>query len=189
MIKQPPRIDTEDELALAKLVAKYALLPHPSVVREVRNPVFPTLRVNRELRNKTTECGRYVGDDNKSPRWALLWAHGFKRQTVASGWQVAHIWERAKDPAAFTQLANLAFVPKSLTRLTDDGGAAAAFLRWHSAHVYQWAPTDAEIGAAPLGYSEIDWNYLPRCNNPREVIEERRASQDCLMLAINKLST
>ncbi|WP_336986263.1 hypothetical protein [Altererythrobacter aquiaggeris] len=158
-------------------------------MRDVRDPVFPTLRVNREHRYKPTGCGRYVGDDNKSPRWALLWAHGYKRQTVASGWQVAHIWERAKDPASFSRLANLAFVPKSLTRLTDEGGAAAAYLRWHSAQVYKWSPEDAKITKAPSGYAKLEWNYLPFCKNPAAIIQERRASQDSLMLAINKLLT
>jgi hypothetical protein len=183
---QIAQLDLNDQLALAKIVARYALLPHPDVVSQIPMAIFPTRRVGK-ARYEVSECGTFVGDDNVSPRWALLWSHGYDRQYVASGWQVAHVWEVTKDPAAFTALANLAFVPKPLTRLTDEGGPAALYLRYHAHTVYGWRPNDAEIPAKPNGYEDVRFLYLPYHADPRGAIRRGLTSSNKLMRSMKQI--
>jgi hypothetical protein len=45
VIGEPPNFNTDDDVSLTRLVAKYSWLPHPEVVSFFKSAIFPTRRV------------------------------------------------------------------------------------------------------------------------------------------------
>lgn len=172
----PESLD-EYALALAEIIVKKSWVPHPKVVRALGRAVFPTVRAKKdhprlsEIRQGKNVLGMY--DDNTTPRWALLWAHGIRATGHPSGWTFAHVWENADDIEAYTHLANLVMVPECLASLTDKSGPLTTFLRWHAWTAYQWKPSSENEPAKPECYDELKWRYLDKSENPREIIKQR----------------
>ena len=180
-----PNLPCLDEysLFLAKMVANTSYLPHPDTVQKLNSPVFPTAR-NSQMRVTSIEkdgvpIGMY--DDNTTPRWALLWAHGFSgvSKVPSKGWTFAHVWQTQGDLGAYTHLANLAMVPECFSSLTDKDGPLTHFLRWHSWETYQWKPESKEEPRKPAGYSEITWKYFDPIPDPKAFICDRLAKANC----------
>jgi len=68
-------------IQLANVVAQTSFLPHPDTVKALGRAVFPVVRTRKSHRRNSTfeEAGVQVGmyDDNTTPRWARMWAHGY----------------------------------------------------------------------------------------------------------------
>jgi hypothetical protein len=176
-----PSLDPLDEhiASLCRIVAQTSWLPNRETVRALGHAIFPTRRARKGHARMTLvqENGYDIGmyDDNTTPTWALLWAHGFtggKRR----GWAFIHVWPATNDINAYTHLANLAMVPECLASLTDKDGPAARYLRWHAWSVYGWKPSDQKIPARPIGYREVRWRYLQKIDDPRGLIRYRICS-------------
>ena len=157
-------------IPLVKIVAETSLLPSKKAVAAMDGPVFRTIRGKIDQRG--TLFDDYLGqgpglyDDNTSPRWALLWGHGFVEMAHMSGWTFAHIWPRSKDLNAYTNLANLAMLPECLSSLTDKNGPATQYLRFHAFAEYGWNPTITEL-IKPEDYDEIKWHYFDDIDDPK----------------------
>lgn len=166
----------EDGLALAKVVAHNCFLPHPDVVTQLPDAVWPCVRANAKLGARGTvrewDGQQVVLDDNTVPRWALLVAHGFGPNLPSGkrGWAFAHVWPEAQCLRSYTVLANLAMVVEPLSGLTDKAGPAAAFLRYHAWSQYGWKPPSRDAPEKPVGFEQIAWQYLPPTNNPQELL-------------------
>lgn len=167
--------NTLDEYAfdLARVVARTSLLPNPEVVRACPSPIFPSIRANRALGSRgtiaTVGAERLMLDDNTTPRWALLVAHGFgpSLPSKSRGWSLAHVWSRAQCPASYTHLANLALVPAPLSTLTDGTSPVASYIRYHAYSTYGWHPHDEEAPREPPAFNEVDWNYMTYSGSPQ----------------------
>jgi hypothetical protein len=163
--------------ALARMVATTSWLPHPYTMRALGRAPFPTSRERKthlrftQIWDNGEEVGMY--DDNTTPRWALLWAHGFKETHHPSGWTFAHVWESADDIKDYTHLANLVMVPECFGSLTDKRGPLTGFLRWHAWAAYGWKPASAEKPKKPEGYELISWRYFAKYGRPKDFIRER----------------
>jgi hypothetical protein len=176
-----PPLEPLDEYfpALARMVSITSWLPHPYTVRALGRPAFPTSRARKDhprfdpISENGVEVGMY--DDNTTPRWALLWAHGFTKTGHPSGWAFAHVWECADDVSDYTHLANLVMVPECFASLTDKEGPLTRFLQWHAWARYRWKPASMEKPKKPDGYEQIAWRYLAKNGRPRELIRQRVA--------------
>ena len=178
-----PRPDPLDEYvpALCRMVAKTSWLPHPDTVHALGRAVFPTSRARR-LRPRLThisESGEPIGmyDDNCTPTWAMLWAHGIVGGN-RKGWGFAHVWPASDDIGCYTHLANLAMIPECFGSLTDKDGPLTGYLRWHAWTVYGWKPDHVEPPQAPRDYDNIHWRYFRRFDEPRRFISQRVAELD-----------
>lgn len=162
-------------LPLVQIVAETSLLPSRKAVASINGPVFRTIRGKIDQRGNLFDdhLGQGPGmyDDNTSPRWALLWAHGFVEMAHMSGWTFAHIWPLSKDIQAYTNLANLAMLPECLSSLTDKNGPATPYLRYHAFDEYGWNPTDTEL-IKPNDYDEIEWHYFEDVDDPKIHIQQ-----------------
>ena len=82
--------------SLARMVANTSWLPHPDTVYALGRAAFPTARARRGHPRFTFICdnGKRVGmyDDNTTPRWAILGAHGIRNWRDRKGWAFAHVW-------------------------------------------------------------------------------------------------
>lgn len=127
-----------------------------------------------------TENGREIGmyDDNTTPRWAFLWAHGIPITHHPSGRTFAHVWEGADDITAYTHLANIVMVPEPFAALTDKKGPLTRYLRWHAWSVYKWKPSHAPMPEIPLDYESVKWRYLSKITNPRKFVLDRLSGLD-----------
>lgn len=176
-----PPLEPLDEYfrALADMVAATSWLPHPYAVSALGGAAFPTRRARKNYPRFTliSENGEEVGmyDDNTTPRWALLWAHGIMMTHHPSAWTFAHVWESADDIATYTHLANLAMVPECFGSLTDKNSPLTGFLRWHAWSKYGWKPPYADEPKMPDGYGQVSWRYLEKVGRPLESIRERVA--------------
>ena len=94
-------------------------------------------------------------DDNTTPRWATLWAHGTGRASGCPGWGFAHVWSASDDINSYTHLANLAMIPECFASLTDKNGPLTGYLRWHAWTVYGWKPDHVDPPQIALGLAEI----------------------------------
>src|SRR5690242_7342819 len=126
MIRLPHFVQLDDYVpSLCRIVAQTSWLPHPDTVRAVGRAVFPTSRARKDRQRFTPilQEGQVVGmyDDNTTPTWALLWAHGIGRGS-RTGWAFAHVWTASDDINSYTHPANLAMVPECLASLTDKSG-------------------------------------------------------------------
>lgn len=117
-------------------------------------------------------------DDNVTPRWALFWAHGMPQTGHPRGWTIAHVWKAAKDPAAYTHLANLCLMPECLGSLSDKDGPLCRFLEYHAWRVYGWRPEIAPVPEKPAGYDKIGWTYFKPYPDPTGFIHERMLTLD-----------
>ena len=167
--------------ALAQMVAKTSWLPHQDTVKEMGRAMFPTLRASAQHKRFTQiiENGEPVGmyDDNTTPTWALLWAHGIVGGS-RKGWAFAHIWPASDDITAYTHPANLAMVPECFASLTDRDGPLTSYLRWHAWSVYQWKPEHAEKPEMPEKFGNVEWRCFKKFTEPREFVRQRFAELD-----------
>lgn len=173
----------EDELRLVRIAAARIYLPDPHTVAQFCGAVFPTIRDPRKREQPVEQEGRVIGmyDDNTTPRWALLWAHGIpgKSKQPTKGWTISHVWDRSKDMGAYTHLANLALLPEYLGSLSDKQGPLTHPLRFHAWHVYGWRPAEVEEPAKPDGYDQISWNYFTPVEDPVGFVRDEFAMAGC----------
>jgi hypothetical protein len=176
-----PPLDPLDEflLPLARMVALKSFLPHPKVVQSIGRAVFPTVRDQKRRGQLVLQEGKSVGmyDDNVTPTWAILWAHGIVGGS-RKGWGFAHVWPASDDMDSYTNLANLAMIPECFGSLTDKDGPLTGYMRWHAWAVYGWKPTHAEIPQIPPDYQCIQWRYFPRFEKPVLFISQRLMKLD-----------
>jgi hypothetical protein len=174
-----PELDRIDDYRrdLVRMVARTSWLPHPDTVAAFKGAVFPTVRARKgHLRQGQVKQGeRSIGmyDDNTTPRWALLWAHGIPDTHHPSGRTFAHVWEGADDIAAYTHLANLVMVLEPFAALTDKRGPLTGYLRWHAWTRYGWKPEHAPKPVEPEDYEAVTWRYLPVIDDPCRFVWER----------------
>lgn len=159
--------------SLFEMVAQTSWLPDPVTVKALPRAIFPTVRATNQnprfsyIIDNEKQIGMY--DDNTTPRWALLWAHGLQ-DTNRNGWTFAHVWPVSQDMRSYTHLANLAMVPEALGSLTDKQGPLTSYLRWHAYEVYGWKPEGKEMPEKPLGYDGAQWRYFQACAEPKSHI-------------------
>jgi hypothetical protein len=174
-VPELPCLD-EYSIPLAKMAAKCSYLPSIETVKAIGGAVFPTSRRGdkQELFSYITDNDVNVGmyDDNTTPRWALLWAHGIGYTSHPTGWTFAHVWPSRGDRAAYN-LANLAMLPECFGTLTDKQGPLTKFLQWHAWETYRWKPEREETPEKPAGYEQIMWKYLPEIEDPKAFIRQR----------------
>ena len=161
---------------ICKMVAETSWLPHPDTVRALGRAVFPTSRARKQhprLQN-ILENEKPIGmyDDNTTPTWAILWAHGL-RGGSRTGWEFAHVWNVSDDIDSYTHLANLAMIPECFASLTDKTGPLTRYLKWHAWTIYGWKPGHAVPPEAPEDYGKILWRYLPKIDAPVTFIRTR----------------
>jgi hypothetical protein len=165
--------------ALVRMVADTSWLAHPDTVNTIGRAVFPTVRARKgHTRGGRIADGNGEGmyDDNTTPRWALLWAHGIPITHHPSSRTFAHVWEGADDIDSYNHLANIVMVPEPFAGLTDKNGPLTNYLRWHAWSVYGWKPAHAEVPEKPEDFDSITWRYLPKIDDPLEFIRSRIAA-------------
>ncbi len=161
-----------DSVELAHIAARHCLLPNPDVVGLCGGAVFPTVR-DQKNRLKIDDDAGLLLDDNVTPRWAIFWAHGIGQTGHPKGWTIAHVWATPKDPAAYTNLANLCVMPECLASLSDKSGPLGPYLRYHAFWVYSWHPANVAPPKRPEGFEEIKWSYFDAHNDPLSFIKHR----------------
>jgi hypothetical protein len=173
----------DDELNLVRIAAARIFLPHPKTVAQFPEAVFPTIRNPRKREQPVESEGRIIGmyDDNTTPRWALLWAHGIpgKSKQPTKGWTISHVWDRSKDINAYTHLANLALLPEYLGSLSDKQGPLTHHLRFHAWHVYRWRPEGSEMPVKPSSYDAIEWRYFDPIDDPVGFLRAEFSKGNC----------
>lgn len=163
----------EDRLSLVRIVLRHCLFPNPATVRAVDGAVFPSIRDQKKrLTLEEVEGRTLLLDDNVTPRWALLWSHGFAATHHLTGWTFAHVWGAPKDPGAYTHLANLCMMPEFFGSLSDKQGPLCAYLRFHAWDRYGWSLGDQKV-ERPEGYEALEWHYLPAIEDPKGYILKR----------------
>ena len=161
------------------MVAKTSWLPHPDTVRALKRPAFPTSHARKHhplFSISDNEKPVRMYDDNITPTWAMLWAHGIvdaDGSQKRSGWTFSHIWPSpaSVDVNSYTHLANLVMIPECFASLTDKNGPLTGYLRWHAWTVYGWKPDHVKPPEMPVDYN----NILPKCDAPGTVIATRLA--------------
>ncbi len=178
MKRPPPPNLGKDAQVLVAIAARHCRMPHPSAVAAMARAVFPSIRASStqpRLSVATIGETRLMHDDNMTPRWAFLWAHGIADTAHPNGWTFAHVWTAARDPDAYTNLANLVLMPEPLASMSDKQGPLMPYLQHHAQTVYGWKPRGVEDVAKPVGYDEITWAYMPPCDDPRKFVRDRLA--------------
>lgn len=172
-IPEAPSLDAHVK-CLAQALIPSCLFPHPETVKAINGNVFPTIRARKGSPRLTLNPeGTGMFDDNTTPRWALLWAHGYAQTDHPKGWTVAHVWTDADEISAYTNLANLALVPEFLGSLTDKQSPLAPFLQWHTWDNYGWRSGKFPVPEKPEGYDALAWNYFEPCRDPWGAIHRR----------------
>ncbi len=180
-----PKLPNLDEyvVPLAKMVARTAYLPAPETVAALNGAVFPTTRDSQARITPIEREGAVIGmyDDNTTPRWALLWAHGISGvgKMPSAGWTFAHVWSASDDIDSYTNLANLAMIPECFASLTDKNGPLTRFLQWHAWEKYHWKPNARGQPTRPNGYELITWNYFPHIADPVAFIRVQLGKATC----------
>ena len=173
----------EDEQILVRIAATRIYLPHRNTVAQFQGAVFPTIRDPRKLRQAVNHEGRIIGmyDDNTTPRWALLWAHGIpgRSNQLTQGWTISHVWDRSKDMGAYTHLANLALLPEYLSSLSDKQGPLTHHLRFHAWDVYRWKPLGSDTPVRPIGYDPDQWCYFKPVADPVGFLRAEFSKGNC----------
>jgi hypothetical protein len=178
-----PRLARLDDYfpSLCRMVAETSWLPHPDTVRAMGRAVFPTSRARKDHPRfePILHDGRKIGmyDDNTTPTWALLWTHGIVGGS-RTGWAFAHVWTASDDVNSYTHPANLAMVPECLASLTDKSGPLTAYLRWHAWTSYGWKPDHVAQPDMPTGFTDLEWRYFAKFDEPRSFIARRIAKLD-----------
>lgn len=157
---------------IAVLALKHCRLPAPDTVALFSERVFPTIRDSKRRIQVNIEQG-LMFDSNATPRWALFWAHGIGATGHPKGWTIAHVWAAAKDPQAYTNLANLVLMPECLGSLSDKNGPLCDFLKYHAYSVYGWKPSGFGMPTKPQGFDDIEWNYFDSIEAPQEFVNHR----------------
>lgn len=161
---------------LARTIVSLCLMPHPDVVAAFPCAIFPTLRASKtkpRLTVETVEGRRLMYDDNTTPRWAILWAHGISATHHPKGWTFAHVWGVARDPDAYTHLGNLLMMPEAFASLSDKDGPLCPYLRHHAETVYGWRPRAEHATPKPEGYDALTWRYLDPVPDPIGFVRQR----------------
>lgn len=160
-----------DRVPLVTIALKHCLFPDAATVALFRGAIFPTIRDQRNRITVEERDGREVMlDDNVTPRWAILWAHGQRPSPSRhAGWTVAHIWPASKDPDAYTHLANLCLMPEYFGSLSDKEGPLCAYLRYHAWDCYGWTH-GGEPPHRPEGYEQLTFRYLPPVADPARFV-------------------
>ena len=165
-----------DALVLGAIAVRHCRFPHPEVVSRLHGAVFPVIRdTQKRSQVETVDGRRIMYDDNTTPRWALLWSHGFETTAHCKGWTFAHVWNESKNPDAYTHVANLVMMPECLASLSDKDGPLVPFLRYHAETVYGWRPQGKPEVGKPSGYDDLEWNYFEPVPDPRGHIRARLA--------------
>ncbi len=167
----------KDSKDLIKIAAQHLYLPNKHVVKTFEGALFPAIRGNRELLQKHKVSGNFRGqtitfpkgelnqevvlDDNTTPRWALLWSHGWTKSVRPKGWLFAHVWADSQNPDTYTHLANLVMIAEPLAALTDKNGPLAAHLRYHAWFEYSFSPNGQAV-EKPNDYRHDIWQYLDK---------------------------
>ena len=183
-----PVLQSKDAARIVQIAVRYLLMPNPDVVRELDGAVFPVVRDPR-LRGTCEEDKTKFGkpimyDDNTTPRWAILWAHGCLRMSFPpGGWTFAHVWDESKDPDAYTHVANLVMMPESLGSLSDKNGPLVDALRFHAQEVYHWRPDNKPEVELPKYFEKsewdkLEWTYMKPIKSPRNSVENRLRELD-----------
>ena len=173
MSKLPKRPDfgsDADDIAIIAL--KHCRLPARETVAELSRPVFPTIRDSKR-RLEVDHHRRLLFDTNTTPRWALFWSHGIAATHHPKGWTVAHVWAAAKDPEAYTNLANLVLMPECLGSLSDKKGPLCQYLEYHAYAVYGWKPIGFAVPIKPKGFDDIVWDYFEPIERPMDFVNSR----------------
>lgn len=159
---------------LIAAVSSYVRLPNPGVVAELDGAVFSSIR-DQKNRLTLSNIGnrRILLDDNTTPRWAILWSHGYATTAHPRGWTFAHVWARPKDPECYTHVANLVMMPEYLASLSDKDGPLGAYLRYHAWVKYGWKPIEEDEPLQPECYESISWSYLRQETDPKGFIQSR----------------
>ena len=174
-IFEPPALGIS-QVELATRILPRCYLPHPKVVSAFAGKaVFPTIRARP--RGYLNERDGVLYDSNKTPKWAMLWAHGIA-QRLGQGWMLAHVWSASNDSKSYTNLANLAIIPECYGTLTDKEGPLAPYLRYHAVSEYGWKPDGTSEPEPPDGYSDIRFSYLDRYDNPQGFVRARLMALD-----------
>lgn len=116
-------------------------------------------------------------DDNITPTWALLWAHGISGGS-RTGWTFAHVWTASDDINWYTHPANLVMVPECLASLTDKSGPLTAYLQWHAWTAYGWKPEHLAQPEMPTGYHNLKRRYFAKFDSPRSFVAQQIAEHD-----------
>jgi hypothetical protein len=180
---KPSEID-EKLINMLPEFAKLILLPNAEVVSKSDGPIFPTIRDSANRLNVDEEQ-QILLDDNTTPRWAILWTHGYLSTSHPKSWTVAHVWPYPKDRYCYTHLANLALLPEYMSSLTDKQGPLTSFLKFHSWEKYKWKPELEVEPQKPEGYDLIKWRYLPNVLDPISLVNSqvsRLTNQRCRKL-------
>ena len=169
-----PVLQKNDQAIIIRVAVSYCWLPNPEVVRELKEAVFPVVRDTKKRGEEefVEKYGKSVlYDDNTTPRWAFLWAHGYLTTSLPpGGWTLAHVWAKSKDPEAYTHLANLVMMPECLASLSDKEGPLVKILRYHAQLKYGWRPNQEPVVEKPIRFDDLEWRYLNPICNPREQV-------------------
>ena len=169
-----PVLQKNDQAIIIRVAVSYCWLPNPEVVRELKEAVFPVVRDTKKRGEEefVEKYGKSVlYDDNTTPRWAFLWAHGYLTTSLPpGGWTLAHVWAKSKDPEAYTHLANLVMMPECLASLSDKEGPLVKILRYHAQLKYDWRPNQEPVVKKPIQFDDLEWRYLDPICNPREQV-------------------
>jgi len=164
----------EDAFKLVQLVSQHCYLPHPETVAEIEGAIFPSIRDQKNRISVSNVDGQEIFlDDNTTPRWSLLWSHGYSTTAHPRGWTFAHIWASVKDPSSYTHLANLAMLPEYFGSLSDKDGPLTHYLKYHAYSIYDWKPDGERTPEKPASFDEIEWNYLEKVSDPMDFIVSR----------------
>lgn len=167
-------IQREDSRVLAEITIRYCKFPHPDVVSRLGKATFPVIRnTSKRLKTEYLDGRKVMFDDNTTPRWSLLWSHGYEQTGHPKGFTCAHVWSMSKDPKVYTHVANLFITRESFASLSDKEGPLVPYLRYHAKKVYGWQPKGTGTLDKPCGYDELEWNYFNPIDNPQDHIRRR----------------
>ncbi len=150
-------------LSVAAAVAKHTVFLHPDTVAQTHGAaLFPVVRdmARRGLLDVLPDGRRVLLDDNTSPTLAFLWAAGRKKGPDV---QFNHVWDRSRDPDAYTALWNLCATPAFLAKTTDGSNhpEVTKALRYHSYRLYGYLPAGLAVPTPPDGYDDLVWAPHP----------------------------
>jgi len=145
---------------IEQAVASLALFSNPETVRQTGNqPLFRIVRgpiPNRGDIAQGTDGRPILLDDNTGPTNAFLWANRVKPSKHRDV-QFSHIWQRATDPSAYTNLANICLLPAFLAKLSDTHPEVSALLRRRARDLFGWLPADEPIPNVSDVHHALDW--------------------------------
>lgn len=166
----------EDSRVLAEITIRYCKFPHPDVVSRLGKAVFPVIRnTKKRLKTEFLDGRELMFDDNTTPRWSLLWSHGYEQTGLPKGFTCAHVWSMSKDPETYTHIANLFITRECFASLSDKEGPLVPYLRYHAKKVYGWQPNGTSTLDKPCGYNDFEWNYFNPIDSPHDHIRRRLA--------------